>query len=403
MDAGANSHAAVVCGDLNLLRCLVGLDIPTMVLTWNPEEVTLKSRFCRNKRVIAPPTDETNALRDLEEVGRAFPQRPVLYYGTDDLLLLLSRNRERLSSYYLFRLPPADLVECLVDKNRFCDLARDNDILVPKTITVVPGVEFADIADALVFPAVFKPNTHIGWMKDQSAGGGKPRKALRANTPDEAEHLFRIVSRRSPSFVIQRCIEGGEDQIYSYHAYVDGLGCSLGEFVGKKIRTYPMEAGVSTYLELVKAPDIIELGREIIAKLGLSGPMKLDFKKDPNDGRYYLLEINPRFTLWNYLGAACGVNLPELAYADLMGELRQNVREYRTGVRWLSFGNDFRAFVRDYRATGTLSWAEWLGSYVSPKVYDVFAWNDPAPFAACVANYARAVSRRLMPPVERAH
>jgi predicted ATP-grasp superfamily ATP-dependent carboligase len=246
-------------------------------------------------------------------------------------------------------------------------------------------------------PCAFKPSTHIGWLRSGASTDGKPRKALIAKTREELETLHERVKSYAESFVAQRFVGGGEERIYSYHAYLGGDSQPLGEFVGKKIRTYPMEAGVSTYLELVKEPELLRLGREASRALGLVGPVKLDFKQDPIDDRFYLFEVNPRFTLWCYLGAACGVNLPKIAYSDLVGENCALPNDYRTGVRWLSFGNDLRSFMRDYRPRGALTIGDWLLSYRGHKIYDVFSWRDPVPLGMSMLNYSRALLERMVP------
>ena len=65
------------------------------------------------------------------------------------------------------------------------------------------------------------------------------------------------------------------------------------------------------------------------------------------------------------------------------------VTDYRTGVRWLSFGNDARAFVRDYGPDGDLTLTEWLWSLRGEKIHDVFSWRDPQPFGAWLARFVR--------------
>ena len=184
--------------------------------------------------------------------------------------------------------------------------------------------------------------------------------------------------------MIQPYISGGDDHIYSFHAYLNQHSEPLAYFAGRKIRNYPRDCGLSTFLELVKEPEVISLGLQILRKLIFVGPVKLDFKKDAGSGRFYLLEINARFTLWNHLGVACGINIPLAAYADLTGQPTSLQTEYRTGVRWLSFGNDFRSFLRDYHREGDLSWAQYLMSLSGPKVYPIFDWRDPLPMAVTI-------------------
>src|SRR6266480_5798567 len=79
--------------------------------------------------------------------------------------------------------------------------------------------------------------------------------------------------------------------------------------------------------------DVCSSDLELVRRLGLRGVAKLDFKRAP-DGQLYLLEVNPRFTLWHHLGARAGVNIPALVYADLAGLPRGRVLQARAGVRW---------------------------------------------------------------------
>ena len=88
---------AFVCGDLNLLRCLVDRGIPLVVIASDPHEPTLRSRHALRSHLIRDASAGKDALADLEELARGWPERPVLYYGTDAMLLLVSRNRERLA------------------------------------------------------------------------------------------------------------------------------------------------------------------------------------------------------------------------------------------------------------------------------------------------------------------
>ena len=108
----------------------------------------------------------------------------------------------------------------------------------------------------------------------------------------------------------------------------------------------------------------------------------MDFKRDPRDGRWHLLEINGRFNLWNYLGAANGVNLMAVAYAYLVDGIAPAPQRAARAYRWLSLRLDFSA-DRALAARGELGLARWLGSLVrSRNVYNVFAWRDPGPWLA---------------------
>ncbi|MCC6558835.1 MAG: ATP-grasp domain-containing protein [Polyangiaceae bacterium] len=385
---------AVLCGDLNLVRCFAGTGVEITRAGCEPGEPAARSRYCRRSAVIGDAlTEPARALDDLIALGRTLPDRPALLFDNDPTLLLVSRGRDALARYYRFLLPDAELVEDLASKVRFAALARRLDLPVPRTVVSHEVSSVHEVRDRLALPCMFKPISHAGWYSSEivrKEGGGKPFKALLARTPEELARRWEDMTRACGDFVVQEHVAGGDHFIYSFHAYLDEGRRPLGYYVGRKIRTYPMGSGVSTYLELVKEPEVVRLGRDILERIGHVGAVKLDFKRDPGTGRFYLLEVNTRHNLWHHLGAACGINLPLIACMDLHGLAPQPATEYRTGVRWLSFGNDVRAFVRDYHPEAGLSWAEWLRSLRGEKVHDVFSWRDPLPAAAAAYQYVAA-------------
>ncbi len=390
---------AVLHGDVNMLRCFAGAGVRTVVLASSPDSPSFYSRHCGQRRLIADcGVDPEGALADLRALGRLLPGRPVLYYGDDAMLLLVSRNREELGERFRFRLPDAPLVEALVDKLRFAALARELALPVPRTVASAEHRTAAEIARVLPAPWILKPFCHLGWRTSAAVLGlgVGPVKALHAGDLAELERMLARIESFSSDFVVQERIPGGEEQVYSFHAYLDGQRRALGHYVGRKIRTYPRSAGVSTYLELCDEPELTRLGLDVLARLGLEGVVKLDFKRDPRTGRFYLLEVNPRFSLWNHLGAASGVNLPLLAYRDLAGLPAPAAQAARTGVRWLSLADDARTFVRSFAPAGELSLWGWLASLRGPKVYDVFAWDDPSPFVMNLVR-GRVPGRRGRP------
>jgi D-aspartate ligase len=385
---------AVLCGDLNMLRCFAGHSMATVVVRHDRHDLTRHSRYCRDWRLIPSPLDDPDAtLHGLLELGRSFQKKPILFYGDDAMLLLISRHREQLNQVFRFLVPPMDLLDTLVDKTRFAALAAELELPVPKSIR---SRDLADGAalESFPLPCVIKPANHLGWFKSSviQEQGGLPRKVLYADNRADLRRLCDKMRQFTDDFLLQQYIPGGPECIYSFHAYLDRNGHVLASYAGRKIRTYPRESGLSTYLELIHDPRLAQTGLEILRKLQFVGVVKLDFKKDPGSDQFFLLEANPRFTLWNFLAAAAGVNLPLVAYNDLAGFLQPVQSSYRDGLRWLSLGDDFRTLVLDYMPAGQLSFFRWLTSLAKPKVHDVFAWTDPGP---ALVDSARSVRHRL--------
>lgn len=397
---------AVLCGDTNMLRCFDGTGIPTALVAFDHDNMALYSRQTREKHVIASPRlDPDQCLEGLLALGSTLVDRPVLYYGDDAALLLVSRHREILARHYRFLMPDADCIEALANKLQFAQLARRLDLPAPRTMLAGEINDLQEVETKLSLPCILKPNSHVGWFTSEPvmAEGGRPQKVLRASTRGDLRRLHDRMKDYTHDFLIQEYVPGGDDCIYSFHAYLNARSEPLAHYVGRKIRTYPKHSGVSTYLQLVHEPELVRLGLEILQKLRFVGVAKLDFKRDPVRQRFLLLEINPRFCLWNHLGAACGINLPMVAYRDLVGESVPPQTEYRTDVRWLSFGDDLRAFIREYWRDGDLSVLQYLSSLRGRKVYDVFSWKDPKPWIMSMVHAAHRFMLKLTGrPAQRA-
>jgi D-aspartate ligase len=303
--------------------------------------------------------------------ARVQAARPVLFYPTDGDLLMVSRFREPLGEVFDFLVPDAGLIESLVDKERFQDLAGRLGLPVPPSAVLPAGHGPADLPAAISFPLVVKPVLH-------SAGGpfapGGKVKAVRVDTPDALAEVLRLVAAGGGfSCVVQALVPGPESRIESYHAFVDEFGTTVAEFTGEKVRTYPPEYGHSTAVTVGRRPDVLAAGREVLAAIGLrSGVAKVDFKRGP-DGRLWLFEVNPRFNLWHNAGAAAGVNLPAEFFARVTGRPRPREIPFRAGTSWCDVRNDRRAA----RAAG-VPLASWLRFAVTSR-RSSGDWNDPMP------------------------
>jgi predicted ATP-grasp superfamily ATP-dependent carboligase len=79
---------------------------------------------------------------------------------------------------------------------------------------------------------------------------------------------------------------------------------------------------------------VVESGLKLLRALGFHGLSQVEFKRDPRDGAHKLMEVNPRLFQWHGLAAACGVDLPLIAYRDLTGEQVEPVSANGSRKRW---------------------------------------------------------------------
>jgi len=357
-------------GDVDLVRALGIARIPIAFFGF-PDS---SARFSRHVRVtlpwVNPEEHEDRLVAALVSFAAGQAQPPVLFPQTDAALLVASRHRERLAGSFRLALANAELIEQLVDKARFQELAQRTGLPVPPARVLHPRAAQPASLGALCFPIVIKPSVRTdAW--EAMAGWSK---ALDVADPDGLAAIWPRLIALDTEVLAQELVPGPASDIESFHAYVNADGALVGEFTGRKIRTYPPSCGHSTAVEITELPDVAELGREVLARLGLRGVAKADFKRD-YEGRLHLLEVNPRFNLWHYPGAVAGVNLPALVYADLTGRPRPATVAVRSSVTWCKPLRDLRAAY----VTGIppLAWLRWA---VSCKTMSGLAATDPLPF-----------------------
>lgn len=372
---------ACIMGGIDLLRPLAMAGIPCAVAAESGVP-SLYSRFTLASRIWDAAGVTEPQLDTLSDFGRSLGDRPVLFFERDEQILFVSRHRERLAQAFRFVAADAPLVEDLLDKGRFADLAQTHGLPVP------PAVRFSPLAGepgelGLDFPIVIKPLMRIAsW---HSVFG--PCKALAAENPDALRQLWPQLRETGIDLLAQQLVSGAEAQMESYHCYVDADGAVAGEFTGRKIRTYPVVFGHTTALETTDAEDVRQLGRDIVKCIGLTGVAKLDFKRD-GSGRLHLLEINPRFTLWHHVGAMAGVNIPALVYADLTGTPRPPAGPAKPGIRWCRAWKDLPAAQQS-----GVPLAHWFAWFAGCEAKSSLAWNDPMPALRAALHLATARMR----------
>jgi len=386
----ARRPLACVVGTLDLIRALGLVGIRSA-------SVSPPGDFARYSRHTKVRIDSVDASREphtlierLLRFGSEQQAPPVLYYDGDFKLLAISRARETLAQAFRFVLPEPGLAEDLVDKSRFAALVERLTLPVPPAVRVSSDGN-APVAD-LRFPLVIKPLTRQNDAWEPLASG----KAIAVESPADLTTLWPRLRDAGLEMLLQELIPGPESLVESYHAYIDVEGKTAGEFTGRKIRTYPTKYGYSTALEITFEHDVLESGREILSRLDFRGVAKLDFKRHPDDGRLYLLEVNPRFNIWHHPGARAGVNLPEIVYRDLVGLPRRPAGKLRPGTRWVHPWFDFRA--ARCQNVSLVRWVPWM--LACEAKYGI-ALADPLPIPRAAAVRLRRRLRRgaqVVPP-----
>jgi predicted ATP-grasp superfamily ATP-dependent carboligase len=391
--ANAQQLPVVLLGELNIVRALGLAGIPAIIASSERRTPSMASRYCAGTIELPPLSEREAVVETLVSAGRRLAARhgaPVpLFYGNDDRLALVQDYRAALAPHFALLLNEPALGSALLDKALFQALAERRGLPVPRRI----GWEMLDAESG---PVLAKPKVRTAWehssVRQQLFGGAGKARIFSSGREARTDAL---VQQLAGQLAFQEYVPGGDDAIWSFHGFAAPGGDVLDWFVGRKIRTFPALTGDSSYLRLAHDDGLAALGCDIAAHLPLAGIFKMDFKRSAATGRFYLLEINTRFNLWHYLGAKNGVNLPRVAYEFLSKGKRPERSKAQTRYRWLCLACDWRAY-RELRARGELNAARWLWSLAqAPKVYDLFAWSDPRPFARYFAGRLGTRLRRM--------
>lgn len=371
---------------LGVIRSLGRKGIHVIGLDYLPMSVGFRSRYCTGKLCPDPGHGEGPFIDFLLSLGRSLATKGVLFLMDDFYVFLATKYREDLEKYFLFPYLESDTLHHCMDKRKMMETVRALQIPLPDSYWSDLREDIVKVARHIRYPAIIKPIGKFEIEGNQAQNIYrfflKFGKALRVTDAEELVRLWEETRRLGLNILIQEEIPGDASFLYSL-----GVCCSndseiLAAFTGRKLRQIPPDFGTCTLAEGCHVPELIEYGRKYLKKIRFRGIAELEFKKDPGDGRFKFLEINPRAWTWISLATACGVDLPHIAYLDLTGQKVHTPCQADCAVKWVDLGKDILCYLkygRGNRFTKKTPFREWLVSLRGPKRDIYFDGSDPLP------------------------
>lgn len=144
------------------------------------------------------------------------------------------------------------------------------------------------------------------------------------------QNILSIIGNHNfPELLISEYLPGDE---YTIDTYVYNASAIL---VLPRIR-HKMSGGISVKGEFIQNEEIIKYCHEIISSMNLHGPIGIQVKKG-TDGKYKILEINPRIQGSSVAALGAGINLPLLAVLSEYYGSPQNYNEVKWGVKFVRY------------------------------------------------------------------
>ena len=260
------------------------------------------SKYCSECVIYPDPRDETKFIDFLIEylkVNKVDVLLPIGYIAT----VAISKHKDELLDYT--KVPVADYqsMQIASDKYQTMEMARALGVPTPK--------EYNSIEEIDAYPIVAKGIYESGQVRYINS----------------AEELSQI---SLSDHILQEYIPGEGCGFYALF----NKGEERAIFMHKRMREYPVTGGSSTAARSTYDPELRDLGLTLLKALGWHGVAMVEFKKDSRDGKYRLMEINPKFWGSLDLSIASGVDFPYLtAMMALEGDI-QPVFEYDRDMKF---------------------------------------------------------------------
>jgi predicted ATP-grasp superfamily ATP-dependent carboligase len=374
---------------LGTLRALAAAGIPAAAA--DRRSATLRWSRAARRRLAVPPPRAGEALDDWLANGPL--EGAVLVPCSDSWARATAALPPGLAARFAASVPPPAALDALVDKARFAATLRRLDVPRPGT-WLVPEPGALDAVPAAVFVSAFlKP------VDSQAFFARYGVKGFWVRSLDEARRRFADIAAAGLGAILQEYVPGGADRHYFLDGFVDRNGEVRALFVRRRLRMHPADFGNSSLMVSIPADQAEPAAtaiRRLLSGLRYRGPFSAEFKHDPRDGEFRLLEVNARMWWYVEFASRCGVNIPAMAWRDALGLPVPAVTNYAAGRTCMYPYYDWHA-SRPVRAATPGGTVRWLAAALRAD-QPVFRWSDPLP---ALAETAAILGSRLRRPHPR--
>jgi len=307
---------------LGIVRSLGRQGHQVEVLARGPRELAACSRFCFAVERVPHLTVENIAdvvLKILER--KQYDLLMPVGYGST--LALASRKDEFASRAHL-ELAESSKIELAADKRRVCELAQSLGLNTPNSVYPADIAEVKGLAGQLPYPVVLKPPSE-----------SLPKGIRIVHSEKELLPSFENLRSTWPAH---------RTELPLMQSFVPGYGCGFFSlyqngvckrvFMHRRIREYPPGGGGSCCAESFFDPVLKEAGIKLLDAIAWHGVAMVEFRFDPAQKKYTLLEVNPKFWGSLDLALAAGADFPRDLCDLVAGQALSYSEQYRFPVRY---------------------------------------------------------------------
>jgi predicted ATP-grasp superfamily ATP-dependent carboligase len=288
---------------------------------------------------------------------------------------------------FLFPEQPPGLVGMLSSKREMHELCMRSGVPTPDAVFPRSREDVTEYARSGAFPVVLKGIE--SWLPGHERGS-----VLEVvHGPDELLGRYdELEPWQRDNVMLQEYVPGGPESVWMFNGYFDSASECLFGLTGRKLRQFPPYTG-PTCLGVCAANDwIARTTIDLLGSLGYRGIVDIGYRYDARDGRYKLLDVNPRIgaSFRLFVGRG-GMDVARALYLDLTGQ-PVLPDDPPNGRKWIIESWDPLSSAR-YIVDGRLSIGRWLGSFRGIEEAAWLARDDWRPAAATSLHLVRTTAR----------
>jgi len=379
---------AETLGALAVIRSLGRAGYTVHACSPQADALGLMSRFAA-QRVVCPPYASAAFLGWLRRYLRAHPISAIV--PSESLLLALRPYFEEFSQLLCGCQEEQALYAGLSKFDLFSTLMQTSSAgdHLPPALLIEDTRNLPGVSDLSRLPRPLYLKVDGSYAKQQGDGG----RVAKAESPEQAQAILRSLAARFNRAIVQGFIPGrGVGAFFLLHR-----GELLAEFMHVRLHEIPYTGGPSSLRASWRHPSIRSDALAKLRCMRWEGVAMMEYRWDPRNDEFHLLEMNGRFWGSLHLPLWAGVDFPRLLLDAFYGFAPRAILDYPLGVRCRdTFPGELQYLwsrLRDSRlALGPKLWSllEFLLLGANPKVHsDLFFPGDRALYFRSLARAAR--------------
>ncbi|MDO4912461.1 MAG: carboxylate--amine ligase [Lactobacillus sp.] len=253
-----------------------------------------------------------DVLRNKMREYKSHKEPVILISCSDGYSELLAKHKEELSEVFVVPYIELDLLQKLISKEGFYEIAEEYGLPYPKTKIVTEesyhSGEYLNLP--FDYPIELKPEDPVVWYQTHFEGRKKVYTLHdEAELKDVCEKIY--THGYDKDLILQEFIPGDDSNMRVLNAYVDKNHQVKMMCLGHPLLEDPTPSSIGNYMAIMPEfnQELYETVQAFLEKLNYVGMANFDLKYDQRDGKFKFFEINLRQGRSSFYVSLNGYNL----------------------------------------------------------------------------------------------